>query len=65
MLYDTCCMISSVDLAHYGYLGLKVWISAVCATIKMIKHSAFIFFLVTGCTRIFSSGIFYKERQLL
>ena len=32
MLYLTCTMISSVDLAHYGVSRAKDWISVVCGT---------------------------------
>ena len=34
MLYHTCTMISSVDLAHYGLSRPKDWVSGDCVTIK-------------------------------
>ena len=33
MLYLTCTMISSVDLAHYGVSRSKDWVSVDCGTI--------------------------------
>ena len=33
MLYLTCTMISSVDLAHYGVSLAKDWVSVDCGTI--------------------------------
>ena len=33
MLYLTCTMISSVDLAHYGVSRAKDWVSVDCGTI--------------------------------
>ena len=32
MLYLTCTMISSVDLAHYGVSCAKDWVSVDCGT---------------------------------
>ena len=32
MLYPTCTMISSVDLAHYGIACTKDWVSVDCGT---------------------------------
>ena len=32
MLYLTCTMISSVDLAHYGVSHAKNWVSVNCGT---------------------------------
>ena len=32
MLYLTCIMISSVDLAHYGVSRAKDWVSGDCGT---------------------------------
>ena len=32
MLYLTCTMISSVDLAHYGVSSAKDWVSGDCGT---------------------------------
>ena len=32
MLYLTCTMISSVDLAHYGISRAKDWVSVDCGT---------------------------------
>ena len=32
MLYLTCTMISSVDLAHYRVSGAKYWVSVDCGT---------------------------------
>ena len=34
MLYLTCTMISSVDLAHYGLSRAKDWLSVDCGTIS-------------------------------
>ena len=34
MLYLTCAIISSVDLAHYGVFHAKVWVSGDCGTSK-------------------------------
>ena len=34
MLYLTCTMISSVDLAHYGVSRAKDWVSADCGIIS-------------------------------
>ena len=34
MLYLTCTMISSVDLAQYGLSRAKDWVSVDCGTIK-------------------------------
>ena len=36
MLYLTCNMISSVDLAHYGVSRAKDWVSVDCGTIRNI-----------------------------
>ena len=33
MLYFTCTMISSVDIAHYGVSRAKDWVSVDCGTI--------------------------------
>ena len=35
MLYLTCTMISSVDLAHYGVFRAKDWVSVDCDTIAI------------------------------
>ena len=37
MLYLTCAMISSVDLAHYGVSLAKDWVSVDCGT-KFCVH---------------------------
>ena len=34
MLYLTCTMIASVDLAHYGVSHAKDWVSVDCGTIS-------------------------------
>ena len=36
MLYLTCTMISSVDLAHYGVSRAKDWVSVDCGTIHFM-----------------------------
>ena len=38
MLYLTCTMISSVDLAHYGVSLAKYWVSMDCGTNSYILH---------------------------
>ena len=35
MLYLTCTMISSVDLAHYGVSHAKDWVSLDCGTMSV------------------------------
>ena len=35
MLYLTCTIISSVDLAHYGVSCAKDWVSVDCGTIQI------------------------------
>ena len=47
MLYLTCTMISSVDLAHYGVSHAKDWVSVDCGT------NAFVY--------VFSSRISYTS----
>ena len=37
MVYLTCTMISSVDLAHYGVYRAKDWVSVHCGTISGMK----------------------------
>ena len=37
MLYLTCTMISSVDLAHYGVSRAKDWVSVDCGTMYIVK----------------------------
>ena len=44
MLYLTCTMISSVDLAHYRVSRAKVWISVDCGT--TVRQSLFYFLAV-------------------
>ena len=39
MLYLTCTMISSVDLAHYGVSRAKDWVSVDCGT-NVIKSQS-------------------------
>ena len=39
MLYLTCIMISSVDLARYGVSRAKDWVSVDCGTINDIHVS--------------------------
>ena len=39
MLYLTCTMISSVDLAHYGVSRAKDWVSVDCGTITVFRLS--------------------------
>ena len=39
MLYLTCTMISSVNLAHYGVSRAKGWVSVDCGTKHIICHS--------------------------
>ena len=41
MLYLTCTMISSVDLAHYGVSRIKDWVSGDCGTSE--SNSVFVF----------------------
>ena len=38
MLYLTCTMISSVDLADYGVFHAKDWVSVNCGTMNNIKY---------------------------
>ena len=38
MLYLTCSMISSVDLAHYGVSCVKDWISLDCGTNSHVQE---------------------------
>ena len=45
MLYLTCTMVSSVDLAHYGVSLTKDWVSVDCGTIYLRN-------LLTLCTCI-------------
>ena len=42
MLYLTCTMISSVDLAHYGVSRVKDWDSVDCGTIWVIFTNMFV-----------------------
>ena len=37
MLYLTCTMISSVDLAHYGVSRAKDWVFVDCGTIYFVS----------------------------
>ena len=37
MLYLTCTMISSVDLAHYRVFRAKDWVSVDCSTIEFMN----------------------------
>ena len=37
MLYLTCSMIPSVDLARTVYLVLKIWVSGKCTTYKLAE----------------------------
>ena len=39
MLYLTCTMISSLDLAHYGVSRAKDWVSVDCSTIENGKKN--------------------------
>ena len=39
MLYLSCTMISSVDLAHFGVSRAKDWVSVDCDTSKFLGHS--------------------------
>ena len=56
MLYLTCTMISSVELAHYGVSSVKGWVSVDCGTIKryprnrkvLNKHESDISFLMNS-----------------
>ena len=41
MLYLTCTMISSVDLAHYGIFRAKDWVSVDCGTTSFIMKGFF------------------------
>ena len=47
MLYLTCTMISSVDLAHYGISHAKDWTSVDCGTISNIV--AYVMFVLVIC----------------
>ena len=38
MLYFTCTIISSVDLAHYGVSRVKDWISGDCGTRFILRR---------------------------
>ena len=38
MLYLTCTMISSVDLAHYGVSRAKDWVSVDCGTMSFVEN---------------------------
>ena len=38
MLYLTCTMISSVDIAHYGVFCAKDWVSVDCGTKYVIEN---------------------------
>ena len=41
MLYVTCIMISSVDLAHYGVSRAKDWVSVNCGiVVQMFKQTS-------------------------
>ena len=41
MLYLTCTMISSVDLAHYGVSRAKDWVSVDCVTRRLKLRYSF------------------------
>ena len=49
MLYLTCTMISSIDLAHYGVSRAKDWVSMDYFTIIIKSVSAFTFGDKIGC----------------
>ena len=42
MLYLTCTIISSVDLAHYGVSRAKDWVSVDCGTISVLSNIPFV-----------------------
>ena len=54
MLYLTCTMISSVDLAHYGVFRAKDWVSVDCGTI--ISYSNYIILTVSLNSNMFTAG---------
>ena len=52
MLYLTCTMMSSVDLAHYGVSRAKDWISVDCGTIIIIMIGLLIIILIKAMIMI-------------
>ena len=59
MLYITCTMITSVDLAHYGVSRAKDWVSVDCGTnktIKKIEYLARLYFKRTYYLRVVVAG---------
>ena len=48
MLYLTCTMISSVDLAHYGVSHAKAWVSVDCGTILFVDIEDSLMFVDVG-----------------
>ena len=49
MLYLTCTMISSVDIAHYGVAHAKDWVSVDCGTIQFGYISYFSSYFSRPC----------------
>ena len=57
MLYLTCIMISSVDLAHYGVSRAKDWVSVDCGT--MNQHRDFNCLVSSKLRAIMSNNYLY------
>ena len=60
MLYLTCTIISSEDLAHYGVSRIKDWISGDCGTRRVIPLNRLIIALDMHRTEI----IFIKVNSI-
>ena len=61
MLYLTCTIITSVDLAHYGVSRAKDWVSVDCGTILYIFF--ILYFFIFNFLLLFLLFIIYIYRQ--
>ena len=57
MLYLTCTMISSVDLAHNGVSRAKDWVSVDCATQYVVR--------LPCCLQIWCTDWFFKTSKTI
>ena len=58
MLYLTCTAITSVDLAHYGILRAKDWVSVNCGTIYSESSLSILKFLGLTSGKANNDGFF-------
>ena len=57
MLYLTCTMISSVDLAHYGISHAKDWVSVDCGTMSNIVAYVMLVLVICGMCILGEGGM--------